>query len=114
VNFQVETPDTANAEIQAAYLRLMGWKPEFAERWLEGLLRQIETLEISPRMHPVVDESEVIGREVRRILYRNGSAAYRILFSLFDFDDDGEEDTVRVLHVRHGARQPFGQAAEEN
>ena len=68
MNFQVEITDIADAEIQAAYLRLMGWNPDFAERWLEGLLRQIETLEISPRMHPVVSESEVIGREVRRML----------------------------------------------
>ena len=48
------------------------------------------------------------GREVRQMLYRQGRTTYLVLFCLVDADHDGKEDTVRVLHVRHGAQRPIG------
>jgi plasmid stabilization system protein ParE len=112
VTFRVETTDVADAEIQAAFLRLSAWNPEFAGRWLEGLLRAIDTLDTFPTRHERAPESDVLGREVRRLLYRNGRVVYRVLFFLVDADGDGETDTVRVLHVRHGAQQPLGQTEQ--
>ena len=114
MNFHVQITDVADAEIQAAFLRLNGLNPKFAGRWLEGLLRAIDELNTFPRSHAVVSESDLLGREVRRMLYRNGQTIYRVLFCLIDFDDDGEEDTVRILHVRHGAQRPLGTDEEES
>ena len=113
MSFAVETSDVADGEIEAAYLRISARNPEFAGRWLEGLLRALEKLDQFPFSHPRVEESEIFGREVRRMLYRNGQITYRILFTVVDADGDGELDTIRVLHIRHGALRPFGQAATE-
>ncbi len=113
MNFTVETSDVADAEIDAAYLQLSARNPEFAGRWLEGIYRTLDTLSLFPTRHARVAESDVLGREVRRMLYRNGRTIYRILFTLIDADGDGEADTVRVLRVRHGARQSLGQPTED-
>ena len=99
----METSDTAQAEIDAAFLRLSAYDPNFAGRWLEGLTQAIESLETLPRRHERITLKND-GRETRRMLYRNGRTAYRIIFLLLDNDDDGEEETVRVLQVRSAAQ----------
>ncbi len=114
MSFIVETSDVAEAEIDAAYFRLSARNPEFAGRWLEGIYRKIATLDTFPMSHARVSESDVLGREVRRMLYRNGRTVYRILFTLMDTDGDGEADTVRVLRVLHGAQQPLRQRSDED
>ena len=100
MNFIVETTE---AETEAAFLRLSAYDPEFAGRWLEGLTRPIISLETLPRRHERVPMEGAAGRETRRMLYRNGRTVYRIVFTLVDADDDGEEETVRVLQVRSAA-----------
>ena len=99
----METSDTAQAEIDAAFLRLSAYDPNFAGRWLEGLTQAIESLESLPRRHERITLKND-GRETRRMLYRNGRTAYRIIFMLLDNDDDGEEETVRILQVRSAAQ----------
>lgn len=114
MNYTVETSDVADAEIDAAYLRLSARNHVFAGRWLEGLYRIIATLDFLPTRHSQVSESAILGREVRRTLYKNGQIVYRILFTLLDTDGDSENDTVRVLRVRHGAQQPLGEQGSES
>ena len=104
MNFVVETSDTAQAEIDAAFLRLAAYDPDFAGRWLEGLTQALESLELLPRRHEKITLKGSEKRETRRMLYRNGRTVYRIVFMLLDNDDDGEEETVRVLQVRSGAQ----------
>lgn len=100
MNFIVELSDAAQAETDAAFLRHSAYDPDFAGRWLEGLTRAIATLETFPRRHERVSVEGDGGRETRRLLYRQGRMVYRIIFTLTDADDDGEEDTVRVLQIR--------------
>jgi len=114
MNYNVETSDVADAEIEAAYLRLSLWNFDFAGRWVEGLYRKIATLNTFPMSHPRADESEVLGREARTLLYRKGKVVYRILFTLLDTDDDGVLDLVRVLRVRHGAQSRLGEISSED
>ena len=104
MNFIVETSDTAQAEIDAVFLHLSAYDPNFAGRWLEGLTQAIESLEILPRRHEKISMKGNEGRETRRMLYRNGRTAHRVVFMLVDNDDDGEEETVRVLQVRSAAQ----------
>lgn len=113
MTFQVEVTETADAEIEAAFLRLNELNPDYAGRWLEGLLRAIEGLAEFPRIHPVAPESEILRTEVRRMLYGKKRSAYRVLFTFIDADGDGAEDTVRVLFVRHSARRPIWHAEDE-
>ena len=111
--FTVEVSDTADAEIDKAYFRLSARNPEFASRWLDGVYRIIGTLDVFPLRHPPAAESSILGRETRRMIYRNGQTVYRILFTLLDADGDGEDDTVRVLRVLHGAQRPLGQPEDD-
>ncbi|MGI4788171.1 MAG: type II toxin-antitoxin system RelE/ParE family toxin [Janthinobacterium lividum] len=100
----METSDAAQAEIEAAFLRLSAYDSSFAGRWLEGLTQAIEALETLPRRHEKIPLKGQEGCETRRMLYRNGRTAYRVVFLLIDNDDDGEEETVRILQVRSAAQ----------
>ena len=87
MKFAVENTDVAEAEIQAAFLRLSARDPEFAGRWLEGLLRAIASLDTFPTRFAIV-EHDSSGRDVRRLLYRSGRMAYRVLYFMVDADGD--------------------------
>lgn len=113
MNFTVVTSDVAEAEIEAAFLSLFLRNPDLAARWLEGLNRAIAALDTFPGRHSRVDEGKVQGQIVRRVVYRNGKIVYRVLFIVVDADGDGEDDTVRILRVLHGARRPLGQAEDD-
>ena len=113
MSFTVEISDVADAEIDKAYFRLSARNPEFASRWLDGVYRIIGTLDEFPLRHSRADESDVMGRETRRMIYRNGQTVYRILFTLLDADGDGADDTVRVLRVLYGAQRPLRQRDDE-
>ena len=113
MSFIVEISDTADAEIDKAYFRLSARNLNFASRWLDGVYRKIATLNEFPSSHPYAPESHVLRRDTRRMIYRNGQTVYRILFTLIDAVGDGEDDTVRVLRVLHGAQRPLGQPEDE-
>jgi len=68
-------------------------------RWFRALEDAIASLAEFPERCPVAPESAVFPFHVRQLLYGRRRNIYRILFTL-----DG--DTVYVLHIRHGARQP--------
>ncbi len=113
MSFTVATSEVAEAEIEAVFLSLFLRNPDFAARWLEGLNRVIAALDTFPGRHARVDEGGLQGQEIRRVIYRNGQTVYRILFVLLDADGDGEDDTVRVLRVLHGAQRPLGQPEDD-
>jgi hypothetical protein len=48
--------------IEGAFLRWSARNPEFAGRWLEGLLRAIAALDRFPTRHPHARESDAFGR----------------------------------------------------
>ncbi len=114
MTFTVEISDKADADIQTAFLWLAKRNPDFAGRWVEGLIREIEGLSVFPTIHSFTPESEALGRPARRMLYRNGKSVYRVLFCLLDLDEDDTMDTVRVLHVRHGAQRPPGEEESDS
>lgn len=90
---------SAEAELEAAYLWIAERNPEAAAKWYNGLLDAILTLETLPERCPPAPERKVFGREIRQLLHGNRRYAYRVLF------DVTEAGTVRILHVRHSARQ---------
>ena len=46
-------------------------------------------------------ESHALAEDIRQLLYARRRSRYRILFRI-------RGDTVEIVHVRHGARQPLG------
>ena len=114
MTYTVEISDVADAEIQATFLRLAAHDPEFAGRWLEGLLRAIQTLEVFPLRYARAPESDTLRQEIRGMLYQSGRMTYRVLFSIVDAAGNGAPESVRVLRVLHGAQRPLGSQDEEN
>lgn len=102
--FRIEFTDVAEMEVQDTLLWLLGHSPEHADRWQQGLEKAISSLTELPARCPLAPEGDAFVVEVRQLLYRS----YRILFTLVDADEDGVPDTVRILHVRHGARRWLG------
>lgn len=101
----VRLSEPAEAEIEAAYLHLMGATSfSFADRWQDGLFQVTNGLSLFPLRHEAVQGSDKSQSSARRLVYRQGRVVYRVLFDLVDEDDDGEMETVVILHVRHGAQ----------
>lgn len=86
----------AHRDLEAVYEWIALDAPETAVRWFNRAADAIEALHAYPRRCPQTPEADGFGREIRQL--RIG--AYRVLFEI-----DGE--TVRVLHVRHAAREPL-------
>jgi len=54
---------------------------------------------LTPERCPLVPESKLFPFEVRHMLYGRALHVYRILFTI-------DRNTVYVLHIRRGRRQP--------
>ncbi len=65
------------------------------ERWFAGLWKAIGTLESNPERCALAAEN--LGIPLRELLFGRRSGRYRILFII-------EARTVKVLHIRHCAR----------
>ncbi|AFY34178.1 type II toxin-antitoxin system RelE/ParE family toxin [Calothrix sp. PCC 7507] len=92
--FQVRTTQTADAQIEAAYLWLREYNPAYADQWFRGLMNAIASLQEKPRRCILALEHEVFSEEVRQLIYGKSRNTYRILFTIRD-------RTVYVLYVRH-------------
>jgi toxin ParE1/3/4 len=68
-------------------------------RWFDGLQEAIETLSEHPHRCGLATESESFGFEVRQLIHGRKPHLYRVLFTI-------EDDTVVILHIRHGRRLP--------
>jgi plasmid stabilization system protein ParE len=107
--YHVRYSETAEAEIEQAYLWISQRSPEVAARWYAGLLEAVDSLADMPRRFSVMPE---YGEGVRRMLYGTGQLRYRVLYLIVEPDEREEEGTVRILHVHHGARRLPGEQHE--
>jgi plasmid stabilization system protein ParE len=82
-----------------------------ADRWYAGLARAMESLSQLPRRYPLAPESDLLGGEVRQMIYGRGRGTYRILYRVLE-PEEGSPGIVRILHVRHAARQRLDHAAD--
>ncbi len=71
--------------------------PTQAERWYQGLFKQMETLTRQPSRCPLAAENRKFPFEIRELLYGKRKNKYRIIFT-------ARNDDVVVLYVHHGAR----------
>lgn len=109
MTYDVLFTETAEKEIDDIFLWLVARSTRYAADWVRGLHDGIETLREFPNRCPLARESLLFDSPVRQLLY----GKRRILFTLVDSDGDGELDTVRILHVRHGARRDLGEDFDE-
>jgi hypothetical protein len=74
---------------------------ESAQRWFNGIIDAIRSLDEMQGVVRVAEESEDLRAEVRVLLYGKRARRYKIYFAVH-----GESGTVRVFHVRHWAMKP--------
>ena len=98
MRYQVLITASAEADLDEAYCWLSERAREAAVNWYNGVLDAFLSLETFPERCPLAPESRAFKREIRQLLHGKRQHAYRILF-------DVSEETVRILHVRHGARE---------
>ena len=95
--FEVIILPSAERNIDEAYLWLAEHDPDAAIRWYDRLREVIFSLAVLPERCPLAPESKNINAEIREIFHGRRRHKYRILFTV-------TQNTVHVLHVRHGAR----------
>ncbi len=96
--FRVETTPAAEGDAQAILEWLLDQQAgETGLRWFLNLEQAIQSLSNFPERCPLARENERFPFEVRQLLYGRRPHIYRILFTI-------EQDTVYVLHIRHGRR----------
>ena len=111
--YEVRLTEPAELEVELEHVRLSEIvSPEYADRWQDGLLMEIERLSHFPDSHEIAPENDLFDVSVRRALYfgpsrRSGKIAYRILFHVIEPEEIETVGLVRVLHIWHGAKLPF-------
>ena len=101
MTFRVETTIEAEQDTDDILAWLLSEHAgETGMRWFVALRDAIASLAEFPARCPLAPENEVFPFEVRHLLYCRKPHVYRILFTI-------EDETVYVLHIRHGRRQPL-------
>jgi plasmid stabilization system protein ParE len=100
--FRVDITEAALADAEdfVEYVRREKGDPIGAERWWNGLLDALWSLEHSPGRGSLVVEAALRTRDLRQILYHS----HRIVFHL-----DEPREVVRVLRIYHGSRRALRQ-----
>lgn len=71
------------------------------------MIDDIASLKEMPARCRIAPESEDIGQEVRLLLRGRSNRTYKIYYTI-DYETPST-GTVRVFHVRHGARKPVSE-----
>ena len=99
--FRVETSAQAASDAREILEWLLSHHAgETVLRWFFAMEDAIASLATFPKRCPIAPESARFPFEVRQLLYGRKPHVYRILFTI-------ENNTVNVLHIRHGRRKPL-------
>ncbi len=91
----------AEDNIREAHEWFLTENPVYAAKWLDNIEKGISSLENSPKSHPIAPESEDFDCEIRHMIIGRG-VPWRVFFTV-------DDETVHVLHVRHGKRDYWHQ-----
>jgi plasmid stabilization system protein ParE len=91
--YQVKITLSAEKDIEEIWTYIAADNLEAANRFVQQLYHQVETLERFPNRCPLIPENELLGTRYRQLLY----GKYRTVFRI-------ARKTVYVLRVIHGAR----------
>jgi plasmid stabilization system protein ParE len=98
--FRVEFAARAEKDLEELYLWVVGRAPSQGAAWFNGLEHAVLSLDQRPERCPIAPESMDADRPVRVLRYGRQPHVYRVFFTV-----DRASRVVRVVHVRHGARQ---------
>jgi addiction module RelE/StbE family toxin len=94
--YRIRITPRALADLEGIFEYINRDSPQNAAKMIRTLLDAIDALDILPRRFDVPRTGSVRGRQIRSMPVRPYLVRYRI---------DERERIVRILRVRHGARQ---------
>jgi plasmid stabilization system protein ParE len=98
VTYRLRVTARAVADADEAYAWIAEHlSPDQAERWYQGLFKQMETLTRHPTRCPRAAESDKFPEELRQLLYGKRRNKHRIIFAIRD-------NYVVVLFIHHSSR----------
>lgn len=98
--YRVVLAETAKADAHQIYDWVAERSPVRGPEWFEELMEHLNSLEKLPYRCPLAREAAEAKREIRCLLFGRRKHIYRILFEVAEL-----QQTVWILHIRHGARQ---------
>ena len=100
MTYLVELAARAARDLEILYVEKNAGDSQAATRWYNGLEEAVYTLQTSPHRCPTAPEARRMKRNLRHMLYGKKPHVYRVIFEV-----DERRRAVRVLTIRHGARQ---------
>ena len=101
MSYRVVLTPTAKRNLRTIHAYIFQQAPRAAEDWLGRAERAVDSLDHYPERCPLAPESLSFGKSIRQLLFGAGNrGTYRLLFVVAD-------QSVYVLHVRHGSRLPL-------
>jgi len=97
--YRVELSRRAERDLQSIFDFINAAESIAAKRWFFDLQDQIQSLSTLADRGTITDYDPAL----RFILYGNKPHVYRILYRIHV-----ETTSVRIVHIRHGARRPSG------
>lgn len=94
--YLVSITHRAERDLAHLYLRINAEYSDSALNWYLGLKEAILSLQRQPNRCPETPENH----QLRNLLFGNKPHVYRVIYRVRE-----KEQTVEVLHIRHGARQ---------
>ncbi len=110
--YDVLVTELAEADVDNIFQRLLLRSPDKAVQFREGIDSAFASPAEMPKRCAVAPDNNQREHPMRQLVHRQGGTAYRILFSVFD-SQDNTPGLVRVLRVRHGSQQHLGLAADQ-
>jgi len=101
--YHVALADSAKADADALYARVVAAAPLRGAEWFEQLLESLYSLRKMPHRCSLAVEAHKAKREIRCLLFGKRRNVYRILYEI-----DETKRIVWILHIRHGAMQSLG------
>jgi mRNA-degrading endonuclease RelE of RelBE toxin-antitoxin system len=98
--YRVVLADSAKADANAIYERVVAAAPHRGPLWFDDLIDCLYSLDHLPLRCPLAREAAKARRDIRCLLFGKRRNTYRILYEI-----DKPRKTVWVLHIRHGARR---------
>lgn len=98
--YRVVLADSAKADADAIYKRVVTAASHQGPLWFEELIDCLHSLDHLPFRCPLAREAAKARRELRCLLFGRRRNRYRILYEV-----DEAQKTVWILHINHGARQ---------
>ena len=103
MTYRVIVTPAAESDLRTAYRYLRSHAPRAARDWIRRARRTARSLSHHPERCPMAPESASFDQPIRELLFGSGNrGTYRFLFVVFS-----EENSVYILHVRHGSMLPL-------